>query len=44
MKVPDDLATSAIRLSLDESNTIAEAEQFMIIFNQLYKKFLVLNS
>lgn len=44
MKVPDALATSAIRLSLDESNTIAEAEQFMIIFNQLYKKFLVLNS
>lgn len=44
MKVPDSLATSAIRLSLDETNTIAEAEQFMIIFNQLYKKFLVLNS
>jgi len=43
MKVPDALATSAIRVSLDESNTIAEAEQFMIIFNQLYKKFLVLN-
>ncbi|WP_375178983.1 cysteine desulfurase family protein [Enterococcus rotai] len=43
MKVPDALATSAIRISLDESNTIAEAEQFMIIFNQLYKKFLVLN-
>ncbi|MGX7150877.1 cysteine desulfurase family protein [Enterococcus ureasiticus] len=43
MKVPDSLATSAIRVSLDESNTIAEAEQFMIIFNQLYKKFLVLN-
>lgn len=43
MKVPDTLATSAIRVSLDESNTIAEAEQFMIIFNQLYKKFLVLN-
>lgn len=44
MKVPDSFATSAIRVSLDESNTIAEAEQFMIIFNQLYKKFLVLNS
>ncbi|EOL49332.1 cysteine desulfurase family protein [Enterococcus caccae] len=43
MKVPDSIATSAIRVSLDESNTVAEAEQFMIIFNQLYKKFLVLN-
>ncbi|MGG5341760.1 cysteine desulfurase family protein [Enterococcus sp. AZ192] len=43
MKVPDSLATSALRLSLDESNTIAEAEQFMIIFNQLYKKFSILN-
>ncbi|GGC88448.1 cysteine desulfurase family protein [Enterococcus wangshanyuanii] len=43
MKVPDSLATSAIRVSLDESNTIAEAEQFMIIFNQLYKKFSILN-
>jgi cysteine desulfurase len=43
MKVPDSLATSAIRVSLDESNTIAEAEQFMVIFNQLYKKFAVLN-
>ncbi|WP_207695691.1 aminotransferase, class V [Enterococcus sp. DIV0212c] len=42
MKVPDSLATSAIRVSLDESNTIAEAEQFMIIFNQLYKKFSVI--
>lgn len=42
MKVPDTLATSAIRVSLDDSNTIAEAEQFMIIFNQLYKKFSVL--
>lgn len=44
MKVPDSLATSAIRVSLDESNTIAEAEQFMIIFNQLYKKFSIIRS
>lgn len=39
MGVPDSIATSAVRISLDESNTIAEAEQFMIIFNQLYTKF-----
>ncbi|KAF9404250.1 hypothetical protein HW555_014444, partial [Spodoptera exigua] len=44
MNVPDSLATSAIRVSLDESNTIAEAEQFMIIFNQLYKKFSIIRS
>lgn len=44
MKVPDSLATSAIRVSLDESNTMAEAEQFMIIFNQLYKKFSIIRS
>ncbi len=39
MHVPDDLATSAVRISLDESNSMAEVEQFMIIFKQLYKKF-----
>ncbi|MDA9462548.1 Cysteine desulfurase [Enterococcus mundtii 3F] len=43
MQVPNDLATSAIRVSLDESNTMAEVEQFMIIFKQLYKKFSVIN-
>lgn len=42
MRVPDSLATSAIRVSLDNGNTIAEAEQFMVIFNQLYKKFSIL--
>lgn len=44
MKIPDLIATSAVRISLDESNTIAEAEQFMIIFNQLYNKFLKIRS
>lgn len=44
MKVPNALATSAIRLSLDESNTMAEAEQFMIVFHQLYKKFSLIRS
>lgn len=41
--VPDDLATSAVRISLDESNSMAEVEQFMIIFKQLYKKFSTIN-
>ena len=39
MNVPNQLATSAIRVSLDESNTMAEVEQFLIVFNQLYQKF-----
>ncbi|MGX7350875.1 aminotransferase V [Enterococcus canis] len=43
MHVPGDIATTAVRVSLDESNTMAEAEQFMIIFNQLYQKFAKLN-
>ena len=43
MHVPNDLATSAIRISLDENNSLAEVEQFMIIFKQLYKKFSAIN-
>ena len=43
MGVADVDATSAVRISLDESNTMAEAEQFMIIFTQLHKKFLKIN-
>lgn len=43
MHVPGSLATSAVRVSLDESNTMAEVEQFLIIFNQLYRKFSKIN-
>lgn len=43
MHVPDGLATSAVRISLDESNSMAEVEQFMIIFKQLYKNFSTIN-
>lgn len=43
MHVPHDLATSAVRISLDESNSMAEVEQFMIIFKQLYQKFSAIN-
>ncbi|EOH86659.1 cysteine desulfurase family protein [Enterococcus pallens] len=39
MQVPGDQATTAVRVSLDEANTMAEAEQFMIVFNHLYEKF-----
>lgn len=43
MHVPGELATSAVRISLDEGNTMAEIEQFMIVFNQLYQKFSRVN-
>ncbi|MDT2764394.1 cysteine desulfurase family protein [Enterococcus asini] len=39
MHVPEALATSAVRISLDEGNTMAEVEQFLIIFRQLAEKF-----
>ncbi|MDN6254292.1 MAG: cysteine desulfurase [Tetragenococcus koreensis] len=43
MNVPSALATCAIRISLDESNTMAEIEQFMIVFEQLYQRFSKVN-
>ncbi|GMA08636.1 aminotransferase V [Tetragenococcus halophilus subsp. flandriensis] len=43
MNVSSDLATCSIRISLDESNTMAEIEQFMIVFEQLYQKFSKVN-
>ena len=43
MGVPIKLSETAIRISLDEKNTLAEAEQFLIIFKQLYDKFEKIN-
>lgn len=43
MKVEDDLATGAIRLSFDPSNTIEEAEQFIAVFDKIYKHFAEIN-
>ena len=43
MKVEDDLATGAIRLSFDPSNTIEEAEQFIVVFDKIYKHFAEIN-
>jgi len=43
MNVDQKLTQCAVRLSLDEANTMAEAEQFMIIFGQLYQKFSKIN-
>ncbi|GFH42761.1 aminotransferase V [Lactococcus hodotermopsidis] len=39
MNVPPQIATSAVRISLDESNHMAEIEQFLTIFKQLHEKF-----
>ena len=39
MNVPPKLATSAVRISLDEANNMAEIEQFLTIFKQLHTKF-----
>ncbi|MGL9746729.1 cysteine desulfurase family protein [Enterococcus sp. DIV0170] len=43
MNIPHDIATTAVRVSLDEANTMAEAEQFMIVFNHLYNRFSKIN-
>ncbi|MFV0558611.1 MAG: cysteine desulfurase family protein [Enterococcus sp.] len=43
MNVDHQVATSAVRISLDESNTMAEVEQFLVVFNHLYQKFAKIN-
>lgn len=43
MDIPKKEAETAVRISLDENNTMTEVEQFLTIFNQLYKKFSKLN-
>lgn len=39
MHIPSRVATSAVRISLDVSNNMAEIEQFLTIFKQLHEKF-----
>lgn len=39
MNVADDVATSAVRVSLGDQNTWAEAEEFNRVFDQLYAGF-----
>jgi cysteine desulfurase len=38
MNVDGKIATSAVRISLDATNTMAEIEQFLTIFKQIYKE------
>lgn len=44
MKIADDVATSAIRISLDENNTLAEAQAFNAAFDKIYARFQLINS
>lgn len=44
MQVDDKIATSAVRVSLDENNTLGEADKFNQIFDDIYQKFLKINS
>lgn len=39
MQVPENIATSAIRLSFDEFNTMDEADEFIAIFGPIYQHF-----
>lgn len=43
MRVDDKIATSAIRLSFDESNTLAEADEFIRVFDKIYRHFAKIN-
>ena len=38
MNVPSKLATSAVRISLDSTNNMAEVEQFLTVFRQIYQE------
>ncbi|MFW4404641.1 cysteine desulfurase family protein [Lactiplantibacillus paraplantarum] len=44
MHVQENIATSAVRVSIDEHNTLAEADQFIKVFDQLYQKFSKINA
>lgn len=43
MRVDDKIATSAIRLSFDETNTLEEADQFIAVFDKIYNHFAKIN-
>lgn len=43
MHVDDKIATSAIRLSFDESNTMQEADKFIAEFDDIYQHFAKIN-
>lgn len=44
MNIDEKIATSAVRVSLDEQNTLAQADEFITAFDELYQRFLKINS
>jgi cysteine desulfurase len=44
MQVPEKLSTSAVRISLDDHNTMEEAQRFNEVFDILYNRFKKINS
>ena len=44
MKVPEKIATSPVQDSLDEHNTLEEADEFNRVFDKLYEEFKMINS
>ncbi|MDK7137683.1 aminotransferase, partial [Lactobacillus paragasseri] len=43
MKVDEKVATSSIRLSFDASNTLQEADEFIKVFDKIYRHFAKVN-
>lgn len=43
MKIRDDIATGAIRLSFDPSNTVEQADKFIAEFDKVYNHFAEIN-
>ena len=43
MHVPDKIATSAVRVSLDSTNTLEEMQEFIKTLDKIYQHFQVLN-
>lgn len=43
MKVADQIATGAIRLSFDPVNTVEEADKFIEVFDKIYRHFAEIN-
>lgn len=43
MRIDDKIATSAIRLSFDETNTLQEADEFIKVFDKIYNHFAKIN-
>ena len=43
MRIDDKIATSAIRLSFDETNTLEQADEFIKVFDKIYNHFAKIN-